>query len=479
MARDHEIPTGSALQRLLRYAEPSADEKIAERPAQNTGKQDGPAKSVDVGHGSSADPLVAVKARVHKRLLAEIDPTQASTDDPSIVRAGIRRLAGQMLDQETGLILEGSQLDVLADEVVDDVLGLGPIEPLLSDPTVTEVMVNGPNKIYFERAGKLYRSDRAFRNQAHVRQVAERILAPLGRRIDEQSAMADARLADGSRVNIVIPPLSVDGPVITIRKFSRDVITAERLIELGALTPQIERFLRGCVAAKLNTVISGGTGSGKTTFLNVLSTFIGDDERIITIEDPAELQLAQNNVIRLETRPPNVLGKSEVRQRELVRNALRMRPDRIVVGGVRGGEAFDMLQAMNTGHEGSLTTVHANTPRDALARIQNMVLMAGLDLPERAIKEQAVSAIDLIVQLSRFSDGSRRLTHVTEITGMEGDIVTAQDIFLFDRRGVDSDGRVLGSIRPTGLVPNFLDRLERAGFPMEPEIFLADDGILP
>lgn len=473
MANNSDGAPKGALERILRYGDSQSqgDSDAGSRSQANDVRGAAGASPAQIETRKSADPLLAVKARVHERLLKEIDLVRASTAEPDLLKANVRRLAEQMVDEETGSVLGQSELDSLAEDVVDDVLGLGPIEPLLKDPTVTEIMVNGASSIFFERSGRLYQSERAFRSDTQVMQVAERILAPLGRRIDEQSAMADARLQDGSRVNIVIPPLSVNGPVITIRKFAREALTVEKLIELGALSPGLAMILRACVAAKLNMVISGGTGSGKTTLLNVLSGFIGSNERIITIEDPAELQLRQKHVVRLETRPPNVTGTGEVRQRELVRNALRMRPDRIVVGEVRGGEAFDMLQAMNTGHEGSLATVHANTPRDALARIQNMVLTAGLDLPERAIKEQIVSAIDVIVQLSRFTDGSRRVTHLTEVTGMEGTTVTAQDIFTFERKGVASDGTVLGDLEPTGLVPNFLDRLEQSGFAVDPQIF--------
>jgi len=381
-----------------------------------------------------------------------------------------------MVDRETGNVLDSAQLEELAGEVVDDVLGLGPIEPLLRDCTVTEIMVNGPEAIYFERGGRLLRSKRAFRDADHVMQVVERILAPLGRRVDEQSPMADSRLPDGSRVNIIVPPLAVDGPSITVRKFAREPLTARKLVELGTFTPAVADVLRACVQAKLNVVVSGGTGTGKTTVLNVLSSFIGSDERLITIEDPAELQLLQEHVVRLETRPPTMLGEGEVRQRELVRNALRMRPDRIIIGEVRGAEAFDMLQAMNTGHEGSLTTVHANTPRDALARIENMVLMAGLEIPERTIREQIVSAVDLIVQLSRFSDGSRRVTHITEVTGMEGRTPSMQDLFIFRRRAAAPGEGAAGALEPTGLVPAFIERFERAGIRLPVAMFQPGQG---
>ena len=428
--------------------------------------------------GGSLEVAMRIKARIHGRVISEIDIGQASDADDGRVRSMVNQLAVELLKEEKALILSEAQIAELSAEVVDDVLGLGPLEPLLQDPTVTEVMVNTHRQIYYERDGKLSMSDRTFRDESQVMQVADRIPSALGRRIDEQSPMADARLADGSRVNIIIPPLAVDGPIITIRKFSRDPLTIEKLVDFGSITSEIAEFLNACVSARLNVLVSGGTGSGKTTMLNALSSYVSVAERIVTIEDPAEMQLQQPHVVRLETRPPSVTGKGAITQRELVKNALRMRPDRIIVGEVRGGEAFDMLQAMNTGHEGSMTTVHANSPRDALARVQNMVMMAGLDLPERAIKEQVVSAIDVVVQLSRLADGSRKVTHVTELAGLERETILLQDIFLLERRGLNEDGTIEGELVPTGLVPTFGKRLRQSGVALPPSLFHRSDGFL-
>jgi len=357
-------------------------------------------------------------------------------------------------------------------EVIDEILGFGPITPLLNDENISEIMVNGPKQVYIERLGKIELTPITFYDDTHVLHIIEKIVAPIGRRIDESQPMVDARLPDGSRVNAIIPPLSLKGPIITIRKFSKDPYTAADLISFGTLTWEMAQLLEACVKGRLNVVVSGGTGSGKTTTLNVLSSFIPEHDRIITIEDAAELQLCQSHVVTLETRPPNIEGKGAISIRDLVRNALRMRPERIIVGEVRGGEALDMLQAMNTGHNGSLTTGHANTPRDMLSRLETMVLMAGMDLPMRAIREQISSAIDVIVQQSRLRDGSRKITHITEILGMEGDIIIAQDIFKFEQSGVDSNGRVLGSLKPTGIRPRFLDRLTTAGQELSEGLFI-------
>lgn len=359
-------------------------------------------------------------------------------------------------------------------EVMNELLGYGPLQPLLRDPDVSEVMVNGPKKVYVEKKGHLERSSVVFDDDNHVLQIIDRIILPLGRRIDADSPTVDARLPDGSRVNAVIPPVSIDGPSITIRKFSKEKLGINALIEFGSITEKMAEFLRACVLAHLNIIISGGTGSGKTTLLNVLSSFIPEDERIITIEDAAELQLQQDHVLRMETKPPNVEGRGAVTIRDLVRNSLRMRPDRIVVGEVRGGEALDMLQAMNTGHDGSLTTLHSNSPRDAIARLETLVLMAGMDLPLKVVRQQIASAIDLIVQQTRLKDGSRKVTAITEVAGMEGDTVVLTDIFKFEQTGVTTDGKVMGDLKPTGIRPLFSPRLEAAGLKLGAEVFGAN-----
>lgn len=396
-------------------------------------------------------------------------------NDPNLDESALQSL----VQQELNGIIEGGKLPLTARErqrlireVHDDVLGLGPLQPLIDDKGVTEVMVNGPYKVYIERAGRLTLSQVRFKDEPHLRRVIERIVTKVGRRIDESSPLVDARLEDGSRVNAIIPPLAVSGSTLTIRKFSKDALTVPDLIEKHSLTPEIAELLNACVVARLNIIVSGGTGTGKTTLLNVLSSFIPNDERIVSIEDAVELQLQQDHVVRLESRPPNVEGKGEVTIRDLVKNSLRMRPDRIIVGECRGGEALDMLQAMNTGHDGSLSTIHANSARDALARLETLVLMAGMDLPLRAIREQVTSAIDLIVQLTRLRDGTRRVTSVTEVHGMEGQTITMQDVFEFDySAGVAPDGRFLGTIRPTGVRPGFTQKFDDLGIRLSPGVF--------
>ncbi|MBE0408443.1 MAG: CpaF family protein [Anaerolineales bacterium] len=353
-------------------------------------------------------------------------------------------------------------------------LGYGPIQPLLEDPDITEIMVNGAKQIYIERLGKLIKTDISFQDDDHVMRIIERIILPLGRRVDSDTPSVDARLPDGSRVNAVIPPVAIDGPSITIRKFQQDRLDVQELIEIGSITESMVDFLRACVISRLNIIISGGTGSGKTTLLNVLSSMIPEGDRIVTIEDAAELQLRQEHVVRLETKPANLDGRGLVTTRDLVRNSLRMRPDRIVVGEVRGGEALDMLQAMNTGHDGSLTTLHSNSPRDALSRLETLTLMSGVDLPVKVIREQIAAAVDLIVQLSRMADGSRKVTHISEVSGMEGDTIVLSDIFKFEQSGVSPEGIVLGELKPTGIRPLFGPRLERAGFHLKPEVFGAN-----
>lgn len=373
--------------------------------------------------------------------------------------------------QKSGVGVNGSLKERLVKEVFEEVFGLGPVQPFLEDPQVSEIMINGAKRVYVEKQGLIYKTEVSFANDQQVLNLIERVVRPLGRRIDADHPAVDARLPDGSRFNAVIPPVAIDGPSVTIRKFSRERLTVEKLIEFGSLTVAVAEFLQACVVARLNIVISGGTGSGKTTLLNILSGYIPERERIVTIEDAAELQLHQEHVVRLETKPPDLEGKGEVRIRDLVRNALRMRPDRIVVGECRGGEALDMLQAMNTGHDGSLTTIHANTPRDALSRLETLALMAGMDLPLRIVREQIASAVDLIIQVSRLRDGSRKVTQVTEVVGMEGDTIVLTDIFKFTENGSDKDGKVLGELKPTGMRPLFINRLELAGFKLRPEVF--------
>jgi pilus assembly protein CpaF len=418
------------------------------------------------------DPLAQIKRRAQEALFARLGSRlYDSSLGEEQLRAFVRQELAEIVDAER-IPLTSAERQRLTSEVSDDVLGYGPIQPFLDDDSVTEIMVNGEAAIYVERAGRLQRTSARFLSDEHLRRVIERIVSQVGRRIDESSPMVDARLPDGSRVNAIVPPLAVDGPSLTVRKFAKDPFKVGDLISFGTMTSQIAELLQACVQGRLNILISGGTGTGKTTLLNVVSSFIPEHERIVTIEDAVELQLHQDHVIRLESRPPNIEGKGQVAIRDLVRNSLRMRPDRIIVGETRGGEALDMLQAMNTGHDGSLSTVHANTPRDALARLETMVLMAGMDLPARAIREQVASAIDLIVQISRLRDGTRRITHITEVHGMEGQVVTLQDVFTFDyEAGLNADGRFLGGQRPTGIRPRFVDRLGREGIKVPPTVF--------
>lgn len=409
-----------------------------------------------------------LKTRVQNKLLAEIDPSMdvSRTDE---VRKTIQSLFEQILSEEN-IVLSRPERARLFEQIAAEILGFGPLQSLLEDDTITEIMVNGPKNIYIERKGKIHRVPITFESNDHVMRVIDRIVAPLGRRIDESSPYVDARLPDGSRVNAVIPPISLVGPVLTIRKFSKNPITIEQMIQFGSITEEAVQFLKACVEARLNIVISGGTGSGKTTLLNILSSFIPSDERILTIENAAELQLRQEHVVTLESRPPNIEGRGEITIRDLVINALRMRPERIIVGECRGGETLDMLQAMNTGHDGSMTTAHANTPRDALSRIETMCLMAGMDLPVRAIREQMASAVDLICQQERMRDGTRKVTTITEVSGMEGDVITMTDLFVFEQTGTEN-GRIMGRMRPTGLRPKFMDKIEAAGIHLPPSIF--------
>jgi len=409
-----------------------------------------------------------LKTRVQNKLLAELDPSLdiTRTDD---VRKTILDLFEQILSEEN-IVLSRPEKQRLLDQITAEILGLGPLQALLEDESVTEIMVNGPRNLYVERKGKIHRVPITFENNEHVMRIIDRIVAPLGRRIDESSPYVDARLPDGSRVNAVIPPISLVGPTLTIRKFSRNPITIEQLIQFGSITPEAMQFCKACVEARLNIIISGGTGSGKTTFLNILSSFIPTDERILTIENAAELQLRQEHVVTLESRPANIEGRGEITIRQLVINALRMRPDRIIVGEIRDDAALDMLQAMNTGHDGSMTTAHSNSPRDTLSRLETMTLMAGMDLPVRAIREQVSSAIDLIIHQERMRDGTRRIVSITEVSGMEGDVITTTDIFAFEQTGMEN-GKIIGRLRPTGLRPKFMDKLEMSGIHLPPSIF--------
>ena len=420
----------------------------------------------------TAQKFQDMKARLHRALINRMDLTKLSTLGPEQANAEVSRLAESVLAQE-GLPLSASERERLVNDVQHELFGLGPLEPLLADPTVSDILVNSHSTIYVERRGKLEWTNIAFKDDEHLMRVIERIVSSVGRRIDESSPMVDARLKDGSRVNAIIPPLAIDGPILSIRRFGSEPLKMAKLIEYKALTKDIADMLQMCVNARLNVLISGGTGAGKTTLLNALSAFIPEAERIVTIEDSAELQLQQPHVVRLETRPPNIEGRGEVSQRDLVKNALRMRPDRIVIGEVRGGEAIDMLQAMNTGHDGSLTTIHANTPRDALSRVETMIQMTGMRLSGQAMRQQIASALDLVLQVARMSDGSRRVTSISEITGMEGDIITMQEIFQYERTGVDQHGQVLGRFRPTGVRPRFAERLKACGMQL-PRVFFEE-----
>jgi pilus assembly protein CpaF len=420
--------------------------------------------------GITARAYQELKTTLHQELLSQIDLEKLTTLEDSRARAQVREVI-QSLILKLDTPLSTGEKDRLAREVLHEVFGLGPLEPLLADATVNDILVNTAKQVYVERSGVLELTNVAFKDDAHLRHIIDKIVSKVGRRVDESSPMCDARLEDGSRVNVIIPPLAVDGPILSIRRFGKIPMGTQQLIANRTVTHPIFEALKGAVRAKLNMVISGGTGAGKTTLLNVLSGYIGDSERILTIEDSAELQLQQAHVVRLECRPPNLEGKGAVRQRELVINALRMRPDRIIVGEVRGEEALDMLQAMNTGHDGSLTTIHANSPRDAVARLETMALMSNLNLPEKALRQQIASAIALIIQISRLSDGTRRITYVTEITGMTGDVVAMQDIFIFEKLGIDVNGRVFGRFRATGVSPKFAERLKKAGIVLPPNIF--------
>jgi pilus assembly protein CpaF len=418
--------------------------------------------------GSQKDTYTDLKIRVQNRLLAELDPSM-DISKVNEVRNTIQELFEQVLAEEN-IILSRPERHRLFEQISAEILGLGPLQPLLEDESITEIMVNGAKNVYVERSGKIFRVPVNFESDDHVMRIIDRIVAPLGRRVDESSPYVDARLTDGSRINAIIPPISLVGPVLTIRKFAKTPITVENLIQFGTITPEALQFLKACVQSRVNLVISGGTGSGKTTLLNILSQYIPSDERIVTIENAAELQLRQEHVVTLESRPPNIEGKGEITIRQLVINALRMRPDRIIVGEIRDDAALDMLQAMNTGHDGSMTTAHSNTPRDTLARIETMTMMAGMELPERAIREQVASAIDLIIHQERLRDGSRKIVNITEVSGMEGEVITMTDLFLFEQTSIE-DGKIIGRLRPTGLRPKFMDKIEGSGIHLPPSIF--------
>ncbi|MEM7411133.1 MAG: CpaF family protein [Myxococcota bacterium] len=448
-----------ALRDRLRSDVPEAPKALEKSPRRPRGDEPGPETAYQ-----------ELKSRVHNRLFELIDLARLGKASEERVRQDVA-LATRRILEEQRVLFTLEERERVVKEIQDEVFGLGPLEPLLADPTVSDILVNGHAMIYVERMGRLERTVARFKDDLHLMRIIEKIVSSVGRRVDELNPMVDARLADGSRVNAIIPPLALDGPLLSIRRFPADPLGAEDLVELGTITPAIVELFRGVIGSRLNVLVSGGTGAGKTTMLNVLSSFINPNERIITIEDSAELQMHQAHVGRLETRPASIEGKGEVTQRQLVINALRMRPDRIILGEVRGSEAFDMLQAMNTGHDGSLTTIHANSPRDALSRIENMVAMTGLDIPQRAIRSQISSAIHVVVQLARLADGRRRLVSLCEITGLEGDMISMQEIFTLEKRGLDSDGVLQAEIVSTGIRPHFADQLRASGVELPPEMF--------
>jgi pilus assembly protein CpaF len=472
--RQSEQPAGGAAptEAPISPAAPATLSRIQETKAADAANAALAVEEVGPSAGLASEALRGLRERASQALYERLGArlSDSSMDEAELHRH-VRAELKEVVEAEQ-VPLSAAERKRLTREIIDDVLGHGPIQRFLDDPDVTEIMVNSHDSIYVERFGTLQETDARFSSDQALRRVIERIVSRVGRRIDESSPLVDARLADGSRVNAIIPPLAVNGPSLTIRKFSREALTVARLIELGTLSPEMAELLQACVLARMNIIVSGGTGTGKTTMLNVLSSFIPESDRIVTIEDAVELQLQQRHVVRLESRPANIEGRGEVSIRELVRNSLRMRPDRIVVGEVRGGESMDMLQAMNTGHDGSISTVHANSPRDAVARLETLVLMAGLDLPLRAVREQLASAVNLIVHITRLRDGTRRVTHITEVQGMEGDVVTLQDAFVFDyAAGIDAYGRFLGNAVPTGIRPRFTDRFAELGIPISPAVF--------
>ena len=463
----------SLLERLNRKNKKYIAMQQAGQRSKNTHGATGFATSVDEAREASYQ---AIKSEIHTHIIDEMpDDLQRVINQSSSDQKELRRIVeGICADaiKDNPFAIPLGDRERLVEELISEILGLGPIEPLLKDSSVTEVMVNGPDSIYIERKCRLQKTDVRFRNTEHLMHIIDRIVTAVGRRVDESSPMVDARLADGSRVNVIIPPLSLTGPCVTIRKFSKDVLTVDKMIEFGSFDQRMAEFLEDCVKGRLNIVVSGGTGSGKTTLLNVLSSYVPATERIVTLEDSAELQLKQDHVVTLETRPPNIEGEGEVTMRDLVRNALRMRPDRIIVGECRTGEALDVLQAMNTGHDGSMTTAHANSARDALSRLETMVLMSGMELPLRAIRSQIASAVDIIVQIARLRDGSRKIINIAEVTGMEGDIITLQDLFRFENHGLDSDGRITGEFLTSGLRPMCTEKLGMNGVVLPPDLFI-------
>ena len=463
----------SLLERLNRKNKKYIAMQQAGQRSKNTHGATGFATSVDEAREASYQ---AIKSEIHTHIIDEMpDDLQRVINQSSSDQKELRRIVeGICADaiKDNPFAIPLGDRERLVEELISEILGLGPIEPLLKDSSVTEVMVKGPDSIYIVRKGRLQKTDVRFRNTEHLMHIIDRIVTAVGRRVDESSPMVDARLADGSRVNVIIPPLSLTGPCVTIRKFSKDVLTVDKMIEFGSFDQRMAEFLEDCVKGRLNIVVSGGTGSGKTTLLNVLSSYVPATERIVTLEDSAELQLKQDHVVTLETRPPNIEGEGEVTMRDLVRNALRMRPDRIIVGKCRTGEALDMLQAMNTGHDGSMTTAHANSARDALSRLETMVLMSGMELPLRAIRSQIASAVDIIVQIARLRDGSRKIINIAEVTGMEGDIITLQDLFRFENHGLDSDGRITGEFLTSGLRPMCTEKLAMNGVVLPPDLFI-------
>ena len=463
----------SLLERLNRKNKKYIAMQQAGQRSKNTHGATGFATSVDEAREASYQ---AIKSEIHTHIIDEMpDDLQRVINQSSSDQKELRRIVeGICADaiKDNPFAIPLGDRERLVEELISEILGLGPIEPLLKDSSVTEVMVNGPDSIYIERKCRLQKTDVRFRNTEHLMHIIDRIVTAVGRRVDESSPMVDARLADGSRVNVIIPPLSLTGPCVTIRKFSKDVLTVDKMIEFGSFDQRMAEFLEDCVKGRLNIVVSGGTGSGKTTLLNVLSSYVPATERIVTLEDSSELQLKQDHVVTLETRPPNIEGEGEVTMRDLVRNALRMRPDRIIVGECRTGEALDVLQAMNTGHDGSMTTAHANSARDALSRLETMVLMSGMELPLRAIRSQIASAVDIIVQIARLRDGSRKIINIAEVTGMEGDIITLQDLFRFENHGLDSDGRITGEFLTSGLRPMCTEKLAMNGVVLPPDLFI-------